>query len=344
MGDIAGVENDLTTIFTEETEQHKEQLIKNWSIECMSWLNRARAYLHYQEKEYNNLIQLAQKANESYQNFSNLLKKKRQAKALITNTKILEDGYILLNKIGEKIRGEEILYSVTVTQTGSGIASGNAGGVITVQVNLQTFLQNYVNFSHTRITLRDSAALYKMIEAQIQNNELKSDQYEKWTEEKIVNFSLYDSQIRAAKNQHFENINAGNMLEGFLRFLDGGMSISKESSSNYWGPLIRSMKSTLASPDPFWKGPDLADKQIKGLNASVTNLSSLIRTISDTFNILKSNKIGAEAIRSAVVKKQIPTIDEMANQTIDQISKKLEELFTSSIKDRNNINFTLDFS
>lgn len=344
MGDIAGVENDLTTIFTKETEEHKEQLVRSWSIECASWLSRARAYLDYQKKEYNNLIQIAQKANENYQNFCNLLKKKRQAKALITNTSILSDGYILLNKIGEKIRGEEILYSVTVTSTGSGIASGSAGGVITVQVNLQTFLQNYVNFSHTRITLRDSSALYKMIEAQIKDNKLEDDKYEKWTEEKIANFSLYDSQIRSAKNQHFENINAGNMLEGFLRFLDGGMSVSIESESSYWSPLISSMKNTLAAPDPFWKGPDLANKQIKGLNASVTNLSSLIKTISDAFNILISNKIGEEAIRSAVVKRQIDSIDKMANQTIDQISKKLEELFTSKIKDRNSINFTLDLS
>jgi hypothetical protein len=34
---------------------------------------------------------------------------------MITNTAVLQEGYILLNKIGEKIRGEEILYSVTVT-------------------------------------------------------------------------------------------------------------------------------------------------------------------------------------------------------------------------------------
>jgi hypothetical protein len=50
------------------------------------------------------------------------------------------------------------------------------------------------------------------------------------------------------------------MLEGFLRFLDGQNEIFESPNSDYWEPLIRSMKNTLANPDPFWKGPDLVDK------------------------------------------------------------------------------------
>ena len=338
--DILGIQEDLTKTFVEETEEHKKQLIALWTKDCANWLREARNYRELQAKEYNYLVQLAGKANENYQNFVELLKKKRQAKALITNTRVLKNGYILLNKIGEKIRGEEILYSVTVTQTGKGIASGSAGGVYTVQVNLQTFLKEYVSFTHTRMVLRDSTALYKMIEAQVKEGEI--DKYEKWTEDKISSFSLYDSQIRNAKNQDFNKINAGNMLEGFLRFIDGGNNIiSDDNTTNYWGPLISSMKNTLASPDPFWKGPDLADKQIKGLNASITNLSSLINTISETLTILSSNKIGADIMRSLVYKHHISGIDKDANATIDEITQKLINLFTSQI-DRKQI-IPLDF-
>jgi len=41
------------------------------------------------------------------------------------------------------------------------------------------------------MVLRDSTALYKMIEAQVKEGEI--DKYEKWTEDKISSFSLYDS-------------------------------------------------------------------------------------------------------------------------------------------------------
>ena len=50
-----------------------------------------------------------------------MLKNRRIARDKLLNKTILQDGYILLNKIGEIVRGETIKYSITVTKTGAAI-------------------------------------------------------------------------------------------------------------------------------------------------------------------------------------------------------------------------------
>ena len=49
------------------------------------------------------------------------------------------------------------------------------------------------------------------------------------------------------------------------------------------------MFNTMKSPDKFFVGGDIDNEQIKGLNASVTNLNSLILNIEKLWNILKVN-------------------------------------------------------
>ena len=40
--------------------------------------------------------------------------------------------------------------------------------------------------------------------------------------------------------------------------------------------IFHSVKNTMAAPDAFFLGGDIDDEQIKGLNASVTNLTTLL--------------------------------------------------------------------
>jgi hypothetical protein len=88
------------------------------------------------------------------------MKKMRISKKSINNKEILWEGYKLLNEIGETLRGEEIMYSITFTKTGEVISDSNE--VYTWTVPMSEFF-NLVRFSETRITLRDSSVIYKMM-------------------------------------------------------------------------------------------------------------------------------------------------------------------------------------
>ena len=111
--------------------------------------------------------------------------KRQHVEKMINNKVILTEGYTLLNKIGETIRGEEIFYSITVSKSGQALSTGSVGtgGVYTWQVPLSEFI-NLLNFTSQRIVLKDSSAIYKMLESQIEANE-KNLIYEKWSDEKL---------------------------------------------------------------------------------------------------------------------------------------------------------------
>ena len=69
------------------------------------------------------------------------------------------------------------------------------------------------------------------------------------------------------------------MLEAFLRFLDDGNTPKVSSDADYWHSVGSAMKRTMTAPDAFFLGGDINNLQIKGLNASVTNLNTLIQLI-----------------------------------------------------------------
>jgi hypothetical protein len=80
------------------------------------------------------------------------------AKRAVSDEKILKNGYVLLNEIGETVRGEELFYSITVTRKGDAISSGSQ--VYTFRVPLSEFL-TILNFSSSRITLASPGTIYK---------------------------------------------------------------------------------------------------------------------------------------------------------------------------------------
>ena len=260
-----------------------------------------------------------------------MLKNRRVAKKMISNQSILRDGYILLNKIGETIRAEEIFYSITVSKTGKSLTSGETGGVYSWKIPLSEFI-NILNFTSRRIVLKDSSTIYRMIESQIDQNNNKID-YEKWTDEKLQNFSLFANQIRTNPNwPNWHNVNEGNLLEAFLRFLDDGYTPEDSSNPEYWHRLGSAMKRTMQAPDKFFMGGDLNDLQIKGLNASVTNLNTLIQNLEKLLQIMISSKSGYETIQKYVRKNyNSQQINNEIEKTQEEIVNELLNFFTSSI-------------
>lgn len=338
--DQLGIETELGTAFAGLTEEYIIKLFQDWSIRVVKWLNLARRYVDRNKDVLLKLTSSAQHVlNKSTKDLdttvlANLLKQKKIAGNLIENSaKVLEDGYRLLNEIGETVRGEPLLYSVTVTETGAAISSGysSTGNVITVQVPLEKFL-SFVSFSSYRMVLRSPTAIYKMIMSQITDKDNKENiKYEQWSEEKIQQYQWFANQARGVLTK-WNNINEGNVLEAFLRFLSIGQSpVKYTEDAKYWYLLASSVKHTMSAPDPFWVGGDIANVQVKGLNASVTNLGSLITTLTDFLNIIMHNKISYEIIKPYIKSQMLPLLEKQSNDTMITTANELLKLFSSTV-------------
>lgn len=322
------MEKEIVNTFDKLTKEQQNIYIQKWTMEIYQWLNRARAYVA-QEKSLSEKLSI--NTLNSLDSVQTMLKNRRIAKKMITNQSILVDGYVLLNKIGETIRAEEIFYSITVSKTGESLSSGKTGGVYSWKIPLSEFI-NLLNFTSRRIVLKDSSAIYKMLEQQIDQGNNALD-YEKWSDEKLQSFSLFTKQVRNnPKWPNWHNVNEGNLLEAFLRFLDDGYNPMDTSNSEYWHRLGSAMKRTMQAPDKFFMGGDLNNVQIKGLNASVTNINTLIQNLEKVLQIMISGNVGYEVIDKYVKKNfNAQQINKEIEKTQDQVVDDLIKFFTSSI-------------
>lgn len=327
------------------TQQDWGPLLQKWLVDIYKWLNKARAYVASQnsviEKLSSSLVIDKNGKQEVNLVEINSMKKMRISKKNINNREVLWEGYKLLNEIGETLRGEEIMYSITFTKTGESI--GNSTEVYTWTVPMSEFF-NMVRFSETRITLRDSSVLYKMAQKEIQNDE-KDNIIEKWTEQKIKDYALFNDEVRNNPNwEKWHKINEGNMLESYLRLLKNGGTVQTrdkvKKDSEYWHKLGTAVSSTMKAPDAFFKGGDIDNEQIKGLHASVTNINTLMSNLQKVFSILKNAKINEEVLNK-YYKKSGLDLEQQEKEIEQEVVNKLTDFFTSKI-DRN-INTIIEF-
>ena len=342
---INETEKQIIQDMTTATQQDWGPLLQKWSIDIYKWLNKARAYVASQnsviEKLSSSLVIDKNGKQELNLVEINSMKKMRISKKNVNNREILWEGYRLLNEIGETLRGEEIMYSITFTKTGKQI--GNSTEVYTWTVPMSEFF-NLVRFSETRITLRDSSVIYKMMQKQIQNDE-KDNMIEKWTEQKIQDYALFNNEVRNNPNwEKWHKINEGNMLESYLRLLKNGGSVQSrdkvKKDSEYWHRLGTAVSSTMKVPDAFFKGGDIDNEQIKGLHASVTNINTLMLNLQKVFSILKNAKINEEVL-DKYYKKSGLNLEQQQKEVEQEVINKLTDFFTSKI-DRN-INTIVEF-
>ena len=342
---INETEKQIIQDMTTATQQDWGPLLQKWSIDIYKWLNKARAYVASQnsviEKLSSSLVIDKNGKQELNLVEINSMKKMRISKKNVNNREILWEGYRLLNEIGETLRGEEIMYSITFTKTGKQI--GNSTEVYTWTVPMSEFF-NLVRFSETRITLRDSSVIYKMVQKQIQNDE-KDNMIEKWTEQKIQDYALFNNEVRNNPNwEKWHKINEGNMLESYLRLLKNGGSVQSrdkvKKDSEYWHRLGTAVSSTMKAPDAFFKGGDIDNEQIKGLHASVTNINTLMLNLQKVFSILKNAKINEEVL-DKYYKKSGLNLEQQQKEVEQEVINKLTDFFTSKI-DRN-INTIVEF-
>ena len=323
------VEKEIVEAFSEMTEEVQNETIQQWTIRTYNWLNKARVYVKSSESLMNKMAGTAAN-NLLEKQFKNVLVRKRVAKDALMNQSLMTEGYVLLNQIGESLRGEEILYSVTITKTGKALSSGmsGTGGVYTWKVPLSEFLK-MINFTSRRMTLKSSSSLYKMLQQKINKGEVVPGEYEEWTEQKLQSYSLFTGQIRSYKQ--WSKVNEGNILEAFLRYTKDYGTPMFSKSNDYWRGVYNSMFNTMKSPDKFFVGGDIDNEQIKGLNASVTNLNSLILNIEKLWNILKVNPNTQNIISNYYKKSAKSSINKEIEKSQDEVVNNLLKFFTSNI-------------
>lgn len=158
---------------------------------------------------------------------------------------------------------------------------------------------------------------------------------EEWSEEKKQNFLILSRQVR--NNIHWpqwHKINDGNVLEIFFRFLNDGFTPTyPEIEPKYWEILGDAAKRTMIAPDPFYKGGDLGNIQIKGLNASITNLNTLIINLEKVFQILTNGVFNTEKVVEETLNENYNSfnIQQSISTMQNEITQNLIEYFTSPI-------------
>ena len=255
--------------------------------------------------------------------YNNILREKDE----VIGQKLITEGYVLMNSIGESLRGDKINYSITIPDSNT---------YITWTGSMQEFIGTWdgkhytggmVNFSTKRMVLKKKDTLLK----QSKDN----PKWERWNEDKIQIYEAFKKRFKNGNinEDKWSKVNQGNMLEAFSRFYDNNISnynpnvILAQIDSGYLDEILEeAMLETLSNINPFWAGGDIGDTQIKGAGASVTNLSSLIYQLNRTRTLMHS--ILLKGPQSSKNKPQISGITEAVKKQLEKdIDQLIRELF-----------------
>ena len=314
INEINAIGEEVAVAFTELTQEERNRYIQQWTSEILRWIYRANAYIQSTQSAKESL---SKRNYQSFSEFAEMLKWRKVANKNLQGETILRDGYILLNKIGETIRGDEIIYSITVAPNGEDISTAT-GGVFTWQGKIEEFL-NFVNISAYRIRLREGQKFYKDI--------IKAGAKE-WTDEQLQDYKTFADVANRVRPGY--NINEGQLLEAFLRHIKEKRPIQQSEGNDFWHLVHRTILETIKAPASFLQGGDINNQQIKGLEASVTNLNSLVYQFQQVLSILAGSSVNKETIQSYVKSRFLTNFESKVSATEDEVVDKLIKMFTSS--------------
>lgn len=260
-----------------------EKLMES-SAEIDIWLAKASIYV---ESNKITLKKEAMTAMDSYKDFirngnSSFLASVRMEMAAqqAINNSIINEGYRILNEIGESMRGKKITYSITVTSTGHwGSAEGPAGQVITWDMDYSTF-SRFIHTGTKRLVLKDSATIMSQLEEmwkQQGNDQLGLFSRKEWSQKEISQYESFHSWAKRYRKDRGKRVfyNRGQTLEGYFRWL-------LERKENIKYTRDKAMIETAVNNLPFYAGGDLGNIQIKGMNASIANIDTMISVLVET--------------------------------------------------------------
>lgn len=285
-----------------------------------AWLNRAQEYVNK-----NNTLSLTVGASQAlteitersvfYDNLENAYLEVLNEQQEVEGAKLIAEGYKLMNRIGETIRGDQITYSVTIPYGDTYITWNGSMEEFIGKWNGKQYT-GMVNFSRRRMYLKSTKSLLAKYNEQYPT-------WTKWEPEKAEAFKSFIQRIRSNKQfDKWKKVNQGNMLEAFSRIYQKDKDISKSNiEQGYLDYLIAdAMTITLKNNDPFWSGGDIDTEQLKGANASVTNVSQLIYQLNDTRNFIQSILIKSPG------EAQVPNVTGITASIEKKIQEDLEQL------------------
>lgn len=273
----------------------------------------------------------------------------------LTNRNLLTEGYLILTQVGEAIRGDgEVKYKV-VASTSNG--AGQWTKAIEWNLNIFQFLNNAVHsagnermYFDTGIS-SESRLREKMDKAGLEGTP--------WTAADLQAFNMFLHQAERfvslkGKERLFplaaqvRTINSGQMLEAFLQ-LHLKFKFRRKGDKQAWLDLrqefqrllaastSKALEETLSSPAPFWQGGEggmLANTQVKGNNASLTNMLSLVRQMTRLFAIFSQlpKKVGEKVKHETVINSLRLDDDEAINAIVEMFYRdKWKEVYTLEI-------------
>ena len=318
---------DISKRLDEMSKNEQAALLSQWTKQIYLWINKARIYIKEIKLEQEYLQATNRDISKSLITLNNYLKRS-QSRAKISGKKIMIDGYELLNNIGEQIRGEKILYTLIVTSDGKKIGSSDIQKTYTAKIPFSEFLNTITTSGRQRLVLKDSSTIVKMIEST--KSPLKGD-IEEWDYNKIKEYQLFNNQVRGMAHKHWEKISEGNMTEIYLRYLNDGQFIKALGSHEYFSLLGTYVKMTLSSPAIFYQGGDIGNEQLKAINATITNLTTLIVHAERLLQILIRSEQGYKVIEKYLFTSKKIDVEKEIDNNIENIINELIKMFTDKI-------------
>lgn len=297
------ISQDLLQILTKSADDYGRPFIIKWLNQCIDLLTRAKIL----EAEYSKLktiqVTVSTAVMQNYQEMKNELK---------TN-QLVKEMYIFLNEVGETLRGESIVYQVTLS-TGK----GQSKHMTTFELPLEKFL-DLTTATHTRLTLSKTKTILNRM---IKDNDANQRE---WTEEEIFNYQRFIYNAKRVQQGRWKKVNRGNLLEAYSRYEDlRNSGLSK-------GSTTIAMQETLKGTQGFWQGADYNGFQIKGNAASIANIYTCINQLNELYLILNGlqfNNITEFNDHVSQINQQAQVeLTKYTDLTVDELLAKLAKQF-----------------
>lgn len=294
---------DLLQILTKSADESGRPFVIKWLNQCIDLLTRAKIL----EAEYSKLKTIQVTVNNA------VMQNYQEIKTDLKTDKLIKEMYIFLNEVGETLRGESLIYQVTLS-TGK----GQSKNMTTFELPLEKFLE-LTTATHTRLTLSRTKTILNRI---AKDNDVNQ---RKWTEEEIFNYQRFIYNAKRVQQGRWKKVNRGNLLEAYSRYEDlRNSGISK-------GSTTIAMQETLRGTQGFWQGADYNGFQIKGNAASVANIYTCINQLNELYLILSGlqfNNITEFNDRVSQTNQQTQIeLTKYADLTIDELLAKLAKQF-----------------
>lgn len=294
---------DLLQILTKSADESGRPFVIKWLNQCIDLLTRAKVL----EAEYSKLKTIQVTVNNA------IMQNYQEIKTDLKTDKLIKEMYIFLNEVGETLRGESLIYQVTLS-TGK----GQSKNMTTFELPLEKFLE-LTTATHTRLTLSRTKTILNRI---AKDNDVNQ---RKWTEEEMFNYQRFIYNAKRVQQGRWKKVNRGNLLEAYSRYEDlRNSGISK-------GSTTIAMQETLRGTQGFWQGADYNGFQIKGNAASVANIYTCINQLNELYLILSGlqfNNITEFNDRVSQINQQAQIeLTKYADLTIDELLAKLAKQF-----------------